>query len=82
MLCAPSRLVTDYFALAGIAVTFFNVGVCGLIANAVILLSKMPVNATAVAAYLLVVAHGFYGLNFLNLWLPMLGVLLYCLVRR
>ena len=82
MLLAPSRLVTNYFALSGIAVTFFNVGVCGLIANAVIHLSRMPVNATAFAAYLLVVAHGFYGLNFLNLWLPMLGVLLHCLVRR
>ncbi len=82
MLLAPSRLVTDYFVLSGIAVTFFNVGVCGLIANAVIHLSRMPVNATAFAAYLLVVAHGFYGLNFLNLWLPMLGVLFYCLVRR
>ncbi|MBP3592626.1 MAG: DUF1576 domain-containing protein [Clostridia bacterium] len=82
LLVSPSRLVTDYFALSGVAVTFFNVGVCGLIANAVIGLSRLPINATAFAAYLLVVAHGFYGLNFLNLWLPMLGVLLYCLVRR
>lgn len=82
MLLSPSRLVTDYFALSGLAATFFNVGICGLIANAVIYFSCMPVNATAFAAYLLVVAHGFYGLNFLNLWLPMLGVLLYCLVRH
>lgn len=82
MLLAPSRLVTDYFALSGVAVAFFNVGVCGLIANAVIHFSRLAINATAFAAYLLVVAHGFYGLNFLNLWLPMLGVLLYCLVRR
>ena len=82
MLLSPSRLVTDYFALSGLAATFFNVGICGLIANAVIYFSCMPVNATAFAAYLLVVAHGFYGLNFLNLWLPMLGVLLHCLVRH
>ena len=82
VLISPSRLVTDYFALAGVAVSFFNVGVCGLIANAVIYFSRLKVNATAFAAYLLVVAHGFYGLNFLNLWLPMFGVLLYCLVRR
>jgi hypothetical protein len=82
MLLAPSRLVTDYFALSGVAVAFFNVGVCGLIANAVIYFSRLTINATAFAAYLLVVAHGFYGLNFLNLWLPMLGVLLYCLVRH
>ena len=82
VLISPSRLVTDYFALAGVAVSFFNVGICGLIANAVIYFSRLKINATAFAAYLLVVAHGFYGLNFLNLWLPMLGVLLYCLVRR
>ncbi len=82
VLISPSRLVTDYFALAGVAVSFFNVGVCGLIANVVIYFSRLKINATAFAAYLLVVAHGFYGLNFLNLWLPMFGVLLYCLVRR
>ena len=82
VLISPSRLVTDYFALAGVAVSFFNVGICGLIANAVIYFSRLKINATAFAAYLLVVAHGFYGLNFLNLWLPMLGVLLYCLTRR
>ncbi len=82
LLLSPSRLVTDYFALSGVAVSFFNVGICGLIANAVIYFSRLPINATAFAAYLLVVAHGFYGLNFLNLWSPMLGVLLYCLVRR
>ena len=76
VLISPSRLVTDYFALAGVAVSFFNVGVCGLIANAVIYFSRLKINATAFAAYLLVVAHGFYGLNFLNLWLPMFGVLL------
>ncbi len=82
LLLSPSRLVTDYFALGSISATFFNVGVCGLIANAVIHLCRLPMNATAFAAYLLVVAHGFYGLNFLNLWLPMLGVLLFCLVRH
>lgn len=82
LLISPSRLVTDYFALGSIAATFFNVGICGLIANAVIRFYRLPLSATALAAYLLVVAHGFYGLNFLNLWLPMLGVLLFCLVRR
>ena len=82
LLLSPSRLVTDYFALGSIAATFFNVGICGLIANALIRFSRLPITATAFAAYLLVVAHGFYGLNFLNLWLPMLGVLLFCLVRH
>jgi MFS family permease len=31
---------------------------------------------------MLIVAHGFYGLNFINLWPPFVGVLLYCVVMK
>lgn len=82
ILTSPSNLVTDYFALGSLASTFFNTAVCGWIANVVIHLSGIHAKATTLAAYLLVVAHGFYGLNFLNMWPPLIGVLLFCLVTR
>lgn len=78
ILTSPSELVTDYFALGGLAPTLFNTAVCGYICNWIIWLSRVKSNAVTVAAYMLVVAHGFYGLNFLNMWPPLIGVLLYC----
>ncbi|MBO5271106.1 MAG: DUF1576 domain-containing protein [Clostridia bacterium] len=82
ILTSPSKLVTDYFALGGLGSTFFNAAVCGLACNIIILLSRVKANATTFAGYMLVVAHCFYGLNFLNMWPPFFGVLVYCLVRK
>ena len=79
---SPSPLVTDYFAIGSLASTFFNTALCGFLANIVILLSRVKANATVFAAYLLVVAHCFYGLNLFNMCAPILGVFLYSLVRR
>ncbi len=82
ILTSPSRLVTDYFALGGLGSTIFNAAVCGLVANIAVYLSRTEANATVLAGYMLIVAHGFYGLNFLNMWPPFLGVILFCLVTR
>ncbi|MBR4013603.1 MAG: DUF1576 domain-containing protein, partial [Clostridia bacterium] len=82
ILTSPSKLVTDYFALGGLGSTLFNAAVCGLFANLVIYISRAKANATILAGYMLIVAHCFYGLNFLNMWPPFLGVLLYCIVLK
>ncbi len=82
ILTSPSRLVTDYFALGGLAATLLNTALCSLACNLLILFSRTKPNATTLAGYMLVIAHGFYGLNFLNMWPPLLGVLLFCFTRR
>ena len=82
ILTSPSKLITDYFALGGLGSTLFNVSVCGLLANLVIYVSKVHANATTLAGYMLIIAHGFYGLNFINMWPPFVGVLLYCVVMK
>ena len=82
ILTSPSKLVTDYFALGGLGSTFFNAAICGLISNVVIFLSKIKSKATTFAGYMLVVAHCFYGLNFLNMWPTLIGVWLFCLIRK
>ncbi len=79
---SPSKLVTDYFKLGGLGSTFFNAAVCGLAVNAIILLSRTKASATTFAGYMLVVAHCFYGLNFVNMWPPFFGVLVYCFVMK
>ena len=79
---SPSKLVTDYFALGGLGSTLFNAAICGIAANILINLSVVRINATSFAAYMLVVAHGFYGLNFVNMWPSIIGVFIYCKVMK
>ncbi len=82
ILSSPCQLITDYFALGGLGSTLFNAAVCGLLANLVIYVSRAQTNATILAGYMLIVAHCFYGLNFINMWPPFFGVLLYCAVMK
>ena len=82
ILFSPCPLVTDYFALGGLGSTLFNAAICGLIANFIMYRSNVHANATTLAGYMLVVAHCFYGLNFLNMWPPFIGVILYCIIMK
>ncbi len=82
ILTSPSKLVTDYFALGGLGSTLFNAAICGIAANTLINISRVKCNATTFAAYMLVVAHGFYGLNFLNMWPSIIGIFIYCCTMK
>ncbi len=82
ILTSPCELVTDYFALGGLASTLLNAAICGLICNLIIYGCHAEAHATVLAGYMLIVAHCFYGLNFLNMWPPLIGVLIFCVVRK
>lgn len=82
ILTSPSKLVTDYFALGGLGSTLFNAAICGLIANAIIYITKVNANAKTLAGYMLIIAHAFYGLNFLNMWMPFVGVIIFCIAMK
>ena len=79
---SPSKLVTDYFAVGCLASTLLNAGLCGIACNLLILVSRTRASSTTFAAYILVIAHCFYGLNFINMWPPFVGVVLYCFITR
>ena len=79
---SPSKLVTDYFAVGCLASTLFNAGLCGIACNFLMLISGTRASSTTFAAYILVIAHCFYGLNFVNMWPPFIGVIIYCFVTR
>ena len=74
----PAKLVTDYFSLGCLASAMFNAALCGLACTLIITASRARANSTTFAAYLLVIAHCFYGLNLINMWPPFIGVLIYC----
>lgn len=78
----PSKLVTDYFSLGCLASTLFNAALCGFACTLIITVSRAHANSTTFAAYILVIAHCFYGLNFINMWPPFIGVLVYCIKKK
>ena len=80
IIISPSNLITDYFNVGGLGSTFLNVALCGLSCNLMVKRSGAKPNSRIVAGYFLVIAHCFYGLNFLNMWPTVLGVFIYCRV--
>lgn len=82
ILFSPARNMPDYFALGGLSATCFNAGLCGLACSLFIALAKTPADSLVLSGFFLVIAHGFYGLNFLNMWPCFFGVVVYCKIRR
>ena len=77
LMVLPGPLVTDYFMLGNIASSFLNAGICGMTFTLLMIVLKTECRPSYLAGYFLVVAHCFYGLNFLNMWPPVLGILLF-----
>ncbi len=76
------KVSTNYFAIGGYAATFMNMGLVGLFCTALCFLpGAKAVNATTLG-FLLTVGFGAWGINPLNMIPTILGVLLYCLVKK
>lgn len=82
ILTSPCPLVTDYFISGSLPATFLNAGACGLACCLLMYGLKAECHAHTLAGFFLVVGHCFYGLNLLNMWPPILGVLLFCLIKK
>ena len=82
ILSSPSPLITDYFALGGFSSSFLNAGLCGLCCTMMMFLLRAKCNYSTYAGFFLVVGHCFYGLNLLNMWPPIIGVWIFCRIRR
>lgn len=78
----PSPLVTDYFKLGNMASAFLNAGMCGMSCTMLMVLLRVECRPSMLAGFFLVIAHCFYGLNFLNMWPPVLGILLFSKVYK
>ena len=80
ILTSPCPLVTDYYMLGNLASAFFNAGICGLSCTLIMILTHAECRVGTWAGFFLVIAHCFYGLNFVNMWPPILGIFLFCKV--
>ena len=82
ILFSPARNMPDYFELGGLAAACFNAGLCGLACSLLIAVNPTPAKSVTLSGFFLVIAHGFYGLNFLNMWPCFIGVVIYCAARK
>ena len=82
ILFSPCPLVTDYFQLGNLAAALLNAAACGLACTAIMWISRAECRASTMAGFFLVIAHCFYGLNFLNMWSPVLGIFLFCRIMK
>ena len=82
ILSSTCKVATNTFELGGFSGAFLNAGLVGLICTALFFLPKAKATAPSVIAFFLTVGFSFWGLNAINIWFGMLGVALYCLVKK
>ena len=82
ILSQPSKLSTNYFAVGGYAATFLNMGLVGLICTLIFVLLKGTASNASTLAVILTVGFGSWGINILNIWPTIFGVVIYGLVKK
>ena len=82
ILSQPSKLTCSYFAIGGYAATFLNMGLVGLICLALFVVFKGTPNNASNLAFILTLGFGSWGINILNIWPTVFGVMLYGLVKK
>ena len=82
ILSQPSKLSTNYFAVGGYSATFLNMGLVALICLLLyIVFGATPTNVSTLA-FVLTLGFGSWGINILNIWPTIFGVMIYCLVKK
>ena len=78
----PTLSSTNAFSIGGYSATFLNMGLLGLICSVLYCIPGSKPNHEAVLVTLLTIGFGSWGIHILNIWPTMMGVVLYCLVRK
>ena len=82
ILCNPTKLSTNYFSVGGFAATFLNMGLVCLVNLLLFHFLKATVNNVSTLAFLLTLGFCSWGINVLNMWPTMLGVVLLALIKK
>ena len=78
----PSKISTNYFAVGGYAATFLNMGLVSAICLLLFLVFKGTLTNVSNLAIILAVGFGSWGINILNIWPAIFGVMIYGLVKK
>lgn len=82
ILSQPSKLSTNYFAVGGYAATFLNMGLVGLISLLLFVVFKGTPNNASTLAFILTLGFSSWGINILNIWPTVFGVIIYGLLKK
>ena len=78
----PCRVSSNYFYMGGFSATFLNMALVGIFCTVLCVLSDAKVGNATTLGFLLTVGFGAWGINPLNMIPTILGVCLYCLVKK
>jgi hypothetical protein len=82
ILITPCKVTTNYFSVGGYAATFLNMGLVGLICWLLYVVFQGKPNNASTLAVILTIGFGSWGINILNIWPTIFGVMIYCLVKK
>jgi len=82
ILSQPSKISANYFAMGGYAATFLNMGLVALCCLLLFAVLKTTANNASTLAFLLTVGFASWGINIINIWPTILGVVVYGLVKK
>ena len=82
ILSGTCKVSTNYFAEGGYAATFLNMGLVGLMCTALCFLPGAKPNNVTTLGVILTIGFGSWGINPLNSLPTILGVALFCLVKK
>ena len=82
ILSNPTKATTSFFSIGGYAATFLNMGLVGLVCTALYWLPGDKPASAATLVTILTTGFGAWGIHIFNMWPTILGVALYCLVKK
>ena len=82
ILSGTCKISTNYFAVGGRAATFLNMGLVCLVSLLLFVVFRGTPNNVSTLAVILTTGFGSWGINVLNIWPTILGVLIYGLVKK
>ena len=82
ILSQSSKISANYFAMGGYAATFLNMGLVGLVCLLLFIVFKGTPNNVSTLAVILTIGFASWGINVLNIWPSILGVIVYGLVKK
>ena len=82
ILTQPCKVTTNYFSVGGFAGTFLNMGLVALAMTALFHVTGTKVNNVSTMAFLLTLGFCSWGINLLNMWFSMLGVVVANLIKK
>ena len=82
ILSNPSKLSTNYFSVGGFAATFLNMGLVGLTCLLLFVVFKGTPNNVSTLGVILTIGFCSWGINILNMWFSIFGVVMYGLVKK